>query len=251
MTRTSRIMALACVLACLVLRPAPLMAAEDPDQDGLTDVWEAVFQTNPGRADTDGDGFSDGEEIRQGFDPRQSGGIRLKDTDVDEDGLSDRFELLFETDPRAKDTDADGYLDGQEIAQGYDPRASNGKALAKRVLVDLSEQKLFQELGGVVIASHVVSSGKASTPTPVGAFTILNKHQRAWSRSAKLWMPYWMAFRADGYGFHELPEWPGGKKEGKAHLGTPVSHGCVRIGEGVAKTLYDWTPVGTKVVIQR
>lgn len=244
-------MVLACVLACLVLRPAPLMAAEDPDQDGLTDVWEAVFQTNPGRADTDGDGFSDAEEIRQGFDPRQSGGIRLKDTDIDEDGLTDRFELLFETDPRARDTDGDGYLDGQEIAQGYNPRASNGGLLAKRVLVDLSEQKLFQELGGVVIASHVVSSGKASTPTPVGTYTILNKHQRAWSRSAKLWMPYWMAFRADGYGFHELPEWPGGKKEGKAHLGTPVSHGCVRIGEGVAKMLYDWTPVGTKVVIQR
>lgn len=251
MTPASRAFLAACVLACVLLRPVPLMAAEDVDQDGLADAWEEVFQTDPRRADTDGDGFFDGEEIRQGFDPRQSGGARLKETDADEDGLTDRFEFLFKTNPRAQDSDGDGYGDGQEITKGYDPLAMQGKTLTKRLLVDLSEQKLFQELGGVVIATHVVSSGKASTPTPVGTYSILNKHQRAWSGSAKLWMPYWMAFRTDGYGFHELPEWPGGKKEGKAHLGTPVSHGCVRIGEGVAKMLYDWTPVGTKVVIQR
>jgi lipoprotein-anchoring transpeptidase ErfK/SrfK len=62
-------------------------------------------------------------------------------------------------------------------------------------------------------------------------------------------MPYFMQFTKQGAGLHELPEWPNGKKEGANHLGTPVSHGCVRVGIGVAKKLYDWTPVGTKVVV--
>jgi lipoprotein-anchoring transpeptidase ErfK/SrfK len=63
-------------------------------------------------------------------------------------------------------------------------------------------------------------------------------------------MPFWMAVAADGkFGIHELPEWPGGYKEGANHLGIPVSHGCIRLGVGPAKQVYDWTEVGTPVVI--
>lgn len=237
---------------CLILPTSAFASSLDTDQDGLADEIEArVFGTNANLADTDGDGFADGEEIRTGHDPNKGVKARLKDADADNDGLFDRLEIMFATNPLIKDTDGDGFTDGEEVKNGYDPLDPAAKNLEKRIRVDLSEQRLYQEVNGVAIASHVVSSGKASTPTPVGTYEVLNKHPRAWSRSASLWMPYWMAFRKDGYGLHELPEWPGGKKEGKAHLGTPVSHGCVRVGEGVAKALYEWTPVGTKVVIQR
>jgi len=64
-------------------------------------------------------------------------------------------------------------------------------------------------------------------------------------------MPWWMQFSKSGMGLHELPEWPNGKKEGEDHLGTPASGGCVRLGVGPAKSLYDWTPVGTPVSIVR
>jgi hypothetical protein len=65
-----------------------------------------------------------------------------------------------------------------------------------------------------------------------------------------LYMPYWMAITPDGkYGIHELPEWPGGYKEGANHLGRPVSHGCVRLGVGAAKTVYEWASEGTTVVV--
>ncbi|MCL4177578.1 MAG: Ig-like domain-containing protein [Verrucomicrobia bacterium] len=43
--------------------------AIDRDQDGLPDVVEAVYGTDPARADTDGDGILDGAEIAQGTDP--------------------------------------------------------------------------------------------------------------------------------------------------------------------------------------
>lgn len=171
--------------------------------------------------------------------------------DADGDGLSDVLERAFGSDPQNPDTDGDGFRDGVEVANGYSPVSAEPKKLAKRLLVDLSEQKLRQELGGVVIEEHRISSGKASTPTPVGTFTVLSKHPRAWSNRAKLWMPHWMAFKGTVYGIHELPEWPGGKKEGEAHLGTPVSGGCIRVGVGVAKRLYEWSPVGTPLIIQR
>ena len=60
-----------------------------------------------------------------------------------------------------------------------------------------------------------------------------------------------MPFIGTKYGLHELPEWPGGKKEGEDHLGTPVSGGCIRLGVGAAKELYEWADVGTEVIISK
>jgi len=41
----------------------------DQDGDGLSDFWELRFKTNLLIADTDGDAYSDGEEINNGYDP--------------------------------------------------------------------------------------------------------------------------------------------------------------------------------------
>lgn len=41
----------------------------DFDNDGLTDKMELNFKTDIKTADTDGDGFLDGEEVRAGYDP--------------------------------------------------------------------------------------------------------------------------------------------------------------------------------------
>lgn len=47
--------------------------------------------------------------------------------DTDKDGLSDRDEIIFGTDPFSKDTDGDGYLDGEEVATGHDPLDPNDR----------------------------------------------------------------------------------------------------------------------------
>jgi len=171
------------------------------------------------------------------------------DIDSDIDGLSDKLELQFKTDLNNKDTDNDGYIDGVEIANAYNPLSSSTIKLSKNIEVELKTQKLRYFLDGVKLGEYIVSTGKTGTPTPKGNFVIKNKALRPKSAAFGLWMPYWLGLNAPGIGIHELPEWGKGIKEGASHLGKPVSHGCVRLGVGAAKTIYDFAAVGTKVKI--
>ncbi len=153
------------------------------------------------------------------------------------------------------DTDGDGYPDAVELAHGYDPRDPLPIKLPKRVEIDRAKQELTYFVGPYMVRVERASTGKPRTPTPVGTYTITAKRPRAWSKNARLWMPWWLNFTgprapAGLYAIHELPEWPSGKKEGADHLGKPVSGGCVRLGVGPAKALYDWADVGTTVVVR-
>jgi lipoprotein-anchoring transpeptidase ErfK/SrfK len=120
----------------------------------------------------------------------------------------------------------------------------------KYIDINLASQVMTIFENGKAIESYLVSSGKPGMDTPKGSYQIRNKAPRPWSKAYGLYMPNWMALVPDGkFGIHELPEWPGGYKEGAAHLGRPVSHGCVRLGVGAAKRVYDWTEIGTSVVV--
>lgn len=103
-----------------------LFAAFDPDGDDLPAVQEQRLGTDPGRADTDGDGLSDGfEATRTGTDPlvvdTRSSGTADGAKDVDGDGLSHLDEAAAGTDPLRADTDGDGLGDGEETSAGTDP----------------------------------------------------------------------------------------------------------------------------------
>jgi lipoprotein-anchoring transpeptidase ErfK/SrfK len=128
--------------------------------------------------------------------------------------------------------------------------ASHKPQKGKHIDINISTQTLKLYKNGKAVGSYKISSGKRSMPTPKGTFQVYNKARRSRSAEYKLFMPYWMAFKPDGsHGIHELPEWPNGAKEGARHLGVPVSHGCVRLGIGAARAVYDWAPIGTTVII--
>lgn len=77
----------------------------------------AVVEPGPAGAelDSDFDGVSDREEKLYGTDPFA--------TDTDADGLTDRDEVMvFGTDPTKADTDGDTFPDGQEVTNGFDPK---------------------------------------------------------------------------------------------------------------------------------
>ncbi len=94
----------------------PTNEVGDPDNDGLTNAEERFYGTDPTKADTDGDGYLDGEEVRNGYNPKGPGKL-----DSDNDGFPDPDERAFGTDPFNPDTDGDGYLDGDEIKHGHNP----------------------------------------------------------------------------------------------------------------------------------
>lgn len=129
------------------------------------------------------------------------------------------------------------------------PAFTPGLYLGKYIEVDISAQRLVAFNGDEKYMEATVSTGKGSTPTPQGVFSINNKNPRAFSNKFKLYMPWWMSFVGSTYGLHELPEWPNGRKEGETALGRAVSAGCIRLGVGDAKRLYDWAEVGTVVYV--
>ena len=107
---------------------------KDPDHDGLINVLEDKYGTDPNNSDTDEDGLNDGIEVQQYKtipNKADSDGDRLNDgdevlkynsnplkTDTDNDGLIDGDEVFkYRTDPAKSDTDADGVNDGAEVAQ--------------------------------------------------------------------------------------------------------------------------------------
>lgn len=111
----------------------------DDDNDGLTDVDEALFPpvlsppagcvstsapTLPLVRDTDGDRVIDGAECRLGFDPSSTASKppAIVQGESDNDGLSDAFEISIGSDPSDADTDGDGINDGLEFkAHGTSP----------------------------------------------------------------------------------------------------------------------------------
>ena len=80
----------------------------DDDNDGLSDVDEAIFGTDPFNPDSDGDGSFDGTEvdIAEG-----SGCPDPMEFDSDGDTISDGDEVAAGSDPCNSDTDGDGVPD--------------------------------------------------------------------------------------------------------------------------------------------
>lgn len=118
----------------------------------------------------------------------------------------------------------------------------------KYIDVSVSHQIMTIFEDGQEVNQFLVSTGKLGMETPRGEFKIKTKEKNHWSTQYKLWMPYSMNFNGPDF-IHELPYWPNGYREGENHLGKKVSHGCIRLGIGPAKYVFDWAEIGTPVYI--
>jgi len=125
-----------------------------------------------------------------------------------------------------------------------EPKKTEGKYID----IDIANQLLTLYENGKANGVYEISSGKYGMPTPLGEFKVLSKEDNHWSATYGLWMPYSLRFYG-GYFVHELPYWPGGYREGEDHLGQRVSHGCVRLGVGVAEKVYAFADIGTSVIV--
>lgn len=174
---------------------------------------------------------------------------QLKKMDSDNDGLSDYDEIyIYHTDPHNPDSDGDGYSDGHEVQHGYDPNKNGDDKLEKSIDVDLKTQTLTYYLGPYQVGKFLISSGVPGMPTPTGNYTILKK------------IPV-VDYKGENYDYPNT-KWNMMFKQQKPgslyihgaywhhNFGHPMSHGCINVAYDNMEPLYNWTDVGTKVVIQ-
>ncbi|MEI6352368.1 MAG: L,D-transpeptidase family protein [Candidatus Nomurabacteria bacterium] len=123
---------------------------------------------------------------------------------------------------------------------------------AKRIVVDVSEQKLYAYDGDKLFMEESISTGLEFTPTPRGIFTVFKMTPSRFMQgptpgvSDQVYdlpgVPWDLYFTSDGAVIHGA-YW-------HDHFGKPWSHGCVNLSPQNAKKLYDWAVVGIKVTVQ-
>jgi len=115
--------------------------------------------------------------------------------------------------------------------------------------VSIATQRLTAWQDGVVVLRTPISTGMPGYDTPPGHFHVLFKSPNAWSAKWGVIMPWALNIHGN-YFIHQVTHYPGSTVNiGESRLGTRASHGCVRVGTGVAERLYRWANVGTPVWI--
>ncbi|MBO8127032.1 MAG: L,D-transpeptidase family protein [Firmicutes bacterium] len=106
--------------------------------------------------------------------------------------------------------------------------------------------------GEEVQAAFPASFGKAGSPTPGGVFYIKDRGREFWSEKYQEGAYYWVRFQGN-YLFHSVPFDRNKvlKKSEEAKLGSPASHGCIRLSVKDAKWFYENVPDGTYVIIRK
>jgi lipoprotein-anchoring transpeptidase ErfK/SrfK len=123
---------------------------------------------------------------------------------------------------------------------GKDPLANIPKG-PQQIFISINQQKLHLYSGGVHVADTSIATGVSEHPTPLGAFSIIQKqifHRSNIYSNAP--MPYMQRITWSGVAMHE-----------GQNIGHPASHGCIRMPHDFAVRLYRLTKLNTRVIIAR
>jgi lipoprotein-anchoring transpeptidase ErfK/SrfK len=112
------------------------------------------------------------------------------------------------------------------LAGAYSP-AAVASVLAK---IDISSQTMQVFVDGVKRYTWRVSTGKSGWRTPTGQFTPQDTYKSVYSKQFNMNLPHLVAITAN-VGIH------GTAAVGR--LGSPASHGCIRLAPGNAATFYN------------
>ncbi len=214
------------------------------------DLVSPIFNDNRISLNTDGVVYSGetGTFVLEGTAPLAKGIYREKLHPVVE-GLTHFNDLQVTVDFAVEATPED--YQKLEMLKGRGSTVGFELSDPLRVIVNLNEPKMYVYKGQQLLHEFIVSPGAWDTPTPVGVYSIYNKQElRIGSKYPHYRMPQWVGLkdqygRFRGYGLHALP-YLGEKrensyfwKEAVSHLGTFVSHGCVRMGDDNAVWLWN------------
>jgi len=137
---------------------------------------------------------------------------------------------------------------------GGDPALPAGSGSGKRVVFDISDQRVWlvdAEEASDVRRTYLVSGSLTDNLKP-GTYAVYSRSRWATGIDDSGVMQYFTRFtRGDNaaIGFHSIPTKDGRPLQTIDQLGTPQSHGCIRQAMPDAKALWAFAPVGTKVVV--
>jgi lipoprotein-anchoring transpeptidase ErfK/SrfK len=125
----------------------------------------------------------------------------------------------------------------------------NMNAYDKWIEVDLSEQRTTAYEKATPIKNFLIASGMRGHETPVGEYAIwLRVRSQTMQGGSKADGSYynipnveWVSYFYQDYALHGA-WW-------REKFGAPASHGCVNMTNADAQWIFEWAPVGTKVIV--
>jgi len=142
-----------------------------------------------------------------------------------------------------------------------------GNTLGREVIVSISKQRMWDCAGSTTAYDNPVVTGMAiyaADLTPTGTYHIYGRQTDqtlaghdstgSWSDPVSYWLPF-LDNQYGTYGFHDAT-WRADSDFGTIDINNPYtavshgSHGCVEMPLAAAKWLYNWSSVGTTVIIQ-
>jgi len=127
----------------------------------------------------------------------------------------------------------------------------------KRMVISLSQQRMWAYEWGELVWGWTVSTGIASSPTSPGVYQVQSHDPNAYASSWDLWMPHFIGIyrpvpsSSFMNGFHGFPTRDGVNLLWTGSLGQPVTYGCILLSNENAAALYEWAEPGVLVEIQR
>jgi lipoprotein-anchoring transpeptidase ErfK/SrfK len=124
----------------------------------------------------------------------------------------------------------------------------------KRIVISITQQRMWVYQDGELIREHIVSTGMSGSPTLSGIFQVQWHYVNAYGSRWDLWMPHFLGIyeAAPGFinGIHGLPLLSNGVRLWGDVLGRPASYGCIILTLAAAEELYYWAEDGVVVEIQ-
>lgn len=121
----------------------------------------------------------------------------------------------------------------------------------KKIVINTSEQMLYAYDKDILFMKTAISTGYEITPTILGTFSVLTKTPSRYMQGPQPgitgyydlpgvpWVMYFTRYGAAIHGAYWHDE-----------FGKTQSHGCINLPPDMAQKLYEWTDLGTKVVIE-
>lgn len=145
--------------------------------------------------------------------------------------------------------------DGKNIIDIFNAGSNYTQTDQSKYLIDvsISEQKVRIYENGQKVQEWIASTGENDS-TPLGNFVIQNRGEWFFSEKYQQGGKWWVSFKGWGnYLFHSIPmdREQNILADEADKIGSPASHGCVRLQEADAKWIYDHIPQGASVNIHK